>query len=59
MQKFEVYKRVFPSIFPIVFRNIFILVNGIIFVVVVLLFIFGNTQAGLFLGIVFFVNTIL
>ena len=44
---------------PIIFRNFFVLVNGIIFVVVVLLFIFGNTQAGLFLGIVFLLNTLI
>ena len=57
MSKFEIYKRVFPSLGPIIFRNVFLLVNVIIFFVVVLLFIFGNTQAGLFLGIVFFLNT--
>jgi len=57
MSKFEIYKRVFPSLGPIIFRNVFILVNGIIFLVVILLFVFGNSQAGLFLGIVFVINT--
>lgn len=57
MPNFEVYRRVLPSVGPIIFRNVFLLVNGIIFLVVVLLFIFGNPQAGLFLGIVFFLNT--
>jgi cation-transporting ATPase E len=57
MQNWELYKRVLPSVGPIVLRNFFVLVNGIIFVVVVLLFVFGNAQAGLFLGIVFLLNT--
>ena len=57
MRKFEVYRRVLPSLGPIIFRNLFLLVNVIIFCVVVLLFIFGSAQAGLFLGIVFFLNT--
>jgi cation-transporting ATPase E len=59
MRKFEVYRRVLPSVGPIVFRNFFLLVNGIIFVVVVLLFIFGNAEAGLFLGAVFLLNTLI
>jgi cation-transporting ATPase E len=57
MPRFEIYRRVLPSVGPIVFRNFFVLVNGIIFVVVILLYIFGNPQAGLFLGIVFLLNT--
>lgn len=59
MPKFEIYRRVLPSLGPIIFRNLFLLVNGIIFLVVVLLFVFGNTQAGLFLGIVFILNTLI
>jgi cation-transporting ATPase E len=50
---------VWPSLGPIIFRNVFLLVNAIIFFVVILLFIFGNPQAGLFLGIVFFINTLI
>jgi cation-transporting ATPase E len=57
MRNFELYRRVLPSAGPIVFRNFFVLVNGIIFAVVVLLVAFGNGQAGLFLGIVFLLNT--
>ncbi len=57
MHKFEIYKRVLPSLGPIIFRNIFILVNAIIFSVVTLLFIFGNFEAGLFLVIILFLNT--
>ncbi|MEI6280408.1 MAG: HAD-IC family P-type ATPase [bacterium] len=59
MDNFEVYKRVIPSLGPILFRNIFLLVNIVIFVVVILLLIFGSTTAGLFLGIVFFLNTLI
>ena len=57
MSKFEVYRRVLPSIPPIVVRNVFLLVNIVIFCVVILLFIFGSKQAALFLGAVFFINT--
>ncbi len=59
MRKFEVYRRVLPSLAPILFRNFFLLVNAVIFCVVVLLFIFGSTQAALFLGIVFLLNTLI
>jgi cation-transporting P-type ATPase E len=57
MSKFEVYRRILPSVGPIIFRNVFLLVNIVIFCVVVLLFIFGSKQAALFLGAVFFLNT--
>lgn len=57
MPKFEIYRRVLPSLGPIIFRNAFILVNVVIFFVVILLFVFGNAQAGLFIGIVLFLNT--
>jgi len=57
MRKFEIYRRVLPGVGPIIFRNVFILVNTVILVVVILLFAFGSTQAGLFLGIVFLLNT--
>lgn len=59
MRKFEIYRRVLPGLGPIIFRNIFILVNVVIFFVVVLLFIFGSKEAALFLGIVFFLNTLI
>lgn len=45
------------SVGPIVIRNVFLLVNVVIFIVVILLFIFGNKQAALFLGFVFVLNT--
>jgi cation-transporting P-type ATPase E len=57
MRRFELFRRVLPSVGPIIFRNFFVLVNVIISGVVVLLFVFGNGQAGLFLGIVFLLNT--
>lgn len=59
MNKFQIYKRVLPSIGPIIFRNIFLLSNAIISLVVVLLFIFGNNQAALFLGIVVILNMLI
>ena len=59
MGNFEIYKRVLPSVGPIVLRNVFVLVNIVIGAVVVLLFIFGGKEAALFLGIVFFLNTII
>lgn len=57
MRKFEIYRRVLPSLGPIILRNIFLVVNIVIFLVVILLFIFGSKQSALFLGIVFFLNT--
>lgn len=40
----------------IVYRNVFLLTNGIIFTVVALLCAFGNVRAGLFLGIISVIN---
>ena len=40
----------------IISRNVFLFTNGIIFAVVALLFVFGATQAGVFLGIVSVLN---
>ena len=59
MNKFKMYKRVLPSLGPIIFHHIFQLVNIIIFSVVILLFVFGNGQSGLFLAIVFILNTLI
>ncbi len=53
----EQYGRMFSGFGHIVFRNIFQLVNVVILGVVILLCIFGSMQSGLFLGIVFFLNT--
>ncbi len=57
MRKFEIYRRVLPSVGPIILRNAMLLVNVIILFVVILLFVFGDKQAALFLGIVLFLNT--
>lgn len=40
----------------IVYRNVFLLTNGIIFSTVILLFVFGQFRAGLFLGIISLAN---
>lgn len=40
----------------ILYRNTVLLTNGIIFSVVILLFVFGNARAGLFLGIIATIN---
>jgi cation-transporting P-type ATPase E len=42
--------RQFQAVAAIISRNVFLLINGIIFAVVVLLTIFGDTQEGIFLG---------
>jgi cation-transporting ATPase E len=43
----------------IVRRNVFLLTNGIIAAVVALLFVFGDTQASIFLGLVLIINVTL
>ena len=43
----------------IVFRNVFLLINIIIFIVVILLTTFGDTQEGLFLGLITLINTVI
>lgn len=47
------------AIAGIVSRNVFLLINGIIFSVVVLLTIFGDTQEGIFLGLITLLNVII
>ncbi len=42
--------RQFQAVVAIISRNVFLLINGIIFAVVILLTIFGDTQEGIFLG---------
>jgi cation-transporting P-type ATPase E len=42
----------------IISRNLFLFINGVIFSVVALLFIFGDRRAALFLGIISFINVI-
>jgi cation-transporting ATPase E len=52
-------KRQFQAIAGIVSRNVFLLINGIIFVVVIFLTIFGDVQEGIFLGLITFLNIVL
>jgi len=43
----------------IISRNVFLLINGIILAVVVLLAVFGDTQEGIFLGLITLLNIII
>jgi cation-transporting ATPase E len=43
----------------IIIRNVFLLTNAIIFAVVVMLFVFGETYAGFFIGVVLILNVTL
>ena len=43
----------------IISRNVFLFTNGIIFIVVILLYVFGDTRSSLFLGIVSLINIFL
>jgi cation-transporting ATPase E len=47
------------AIADIISRNVFLLINGIIFIVAVLLMIFGDIQEGIFLGLITVLNIIL
>ena len=52
----EAYKKTLLGIGPIIFRHVFLLVNGIIFTVVALLYYFNNKEAAIFLGIIITFN---
>ena len=56
---FEPYRRAFKAIGPIIFRNVFLLINAIIFTVSILLIVFGETSAGIFLGAITVFNIVL
>lgn len=56
---FQPYKRAIAASGPILFRHVFLLVNAVIFSVVALLFIFGEREAALFLGIIIAFNILL
>ena len=49
----------FQDLWYIISRNVFLLTNGVILTVVALLFVFGDRQAGVFLGLVTVVNMVL
>src|ERR1035437_9246681 len=55
----DFYKRRLKVIASIVSRNVFLLTNGIILVVVVLLTVFGDVQEGMFLALVTLLNIVL
>ena len=57
--RIALYRRISLEIGYLVFRNIFVLINLIIFTVVGLLILFGDTREGISLGIVISVNIIL
>lgn len=53
------YTQKFYDIGYLIFRNVFLLINSIIFAVVGLLFFFGDIKEGIFLGIIVVINTII
>ncbi len=57
-KKADIYKIKFKELLYIISRNVFLFTNGIIFTVVILLFVFGDRQSSLFLGIFTFLNII-
>lgn len=59
MSQFEPYRRTLKHLGPIIFRHVFLLVNGIIFSVVALLFVFKSVQAAIIIGAVFVFNIML
>lgn len=59
MPSFEAHRRAFADIGPIIKRHVFILVNLIIFAVIGLLVVFGNSQSALFLGLMISFNMLL
>lgn len=44
------------ELFYIISRNVFLFTNGLITLVIILLFVFGDTKSAIFLGIIFLVN---
>ncbi|MCK9352487.1 MAG: HAD-IC family P-type ATPase, partial [Candidatus Pacebacteria bacterium] len=52
-------KRKILEVWHLIARNVFLLINGIIFAVAFLLVDFGNTKEGIFLGVIIFINIIL
>ncbi len=59
MKRTEAYKRAFLNIGPIIFRHVFLFVNGVIFSVAILLYIFGNKESAIFLCVITFFNVFL
>lgn len=59
MSKIEPYKRTLLNIGPIIFRHVFLFVNGVIFSVSILLFIFGNRESAIFIAAITVFNIFL
>ena len=55
----HVSRRQLEAILAIIARNVFLLINGIILVVVILLAVFGDVREGIFLGLLTVLNMIL
>src|ERR1035437_6428281 len=51
--------RQFQAVTTIISRNVLLLINGIIFAVVILLTVFGDTQEGIFLGLITVINIVI
>jgi cation-transporting ATPase E len=51
--------RQFQAVAGIISRNVFLLINGIIFIVVILLTVFGAVQEGIFLGLITVLNIVI
>lgn len=59
MDTLEPYRRTIRNLWPIIARHVFLLVNGIIFAVVLLLFVFGEKQSTIFLSVIVIINILL
>lgn len=59
MQKYKAYKNAFGGFGSIMARHVFLFVNGVIFTVAVLLFIFGDKEAAIFISAITFFNILL
>lgn len=59
MGKFKPYRIALRGMGPVIFRHVFLFVNGVIFGVVALLFVFGENQAAIFIGAIIVFNIML
>ena len=59
MNNLNLFKRIYKDVARIIFRNVFILINIIIFGVVVLLVAFGDKESALFIAIFLSINMLL
>ena len=59
MKKYKAYTVALGGIGPIIFRHVFLFVNGVIFSVAILLFIFGDREAAVFISCITAFNMLL